>query len=777
MANYNPSATELLGIELNPNGASVLTIPSIGVGSAIRVRSLAAETINQVRLWLDAVTIEGTFVLDIYVDGTELFTGDWTDYISTIYSANEDVSVSNLHGNIVDTAGLRYQNIDEDQSASGPDSGDYIYFNAGTYDAYYSFRFGSAGFTGRPIDVGWAWQVENSVLSPFTMTTALGPDLSGVFYPLRSFDMPPGVSVGEYSPQLLNPSTGLPWTAANVTAFDSTNEFACQIRNPDGSNHRLVCCDMRVRSVAENRVATGSITLGVGGAAYRDITVQAPGGGNWSKSNGVDYLYVFRRVSAAGAAKVGSLGISSPSVLVTNFYGYNVTLVDGLVTSKTGVNRLPGIIVRTTAPANSADSQSYPRHYEPTVTSSLTQTTEFSNAAVKLYGRLKFICKANGTPSQPLTVKVKRRSDNVQMGSTVTVTADALANNTTDAVISDITDIGNGWKLVDAALGTPVTLAASTQYYVEWTTTGDDSYSLLGLDQTSGLGALGFGGTTDRGTDTAGTEQNHMDIWFQFSTVPTAPTNLAAALGTQTITTDGSPEVPTTLQRVQLTWSATALGGSFSRYDIARSEDGGATWHIFASPSAEATVSRHDYEMIRAGTVVRYKMRVVRVDGAASGWTSEVTVTPAKLPIDTWAFVSNEDPTLNLVYKKVQGIDYTFPDANEVELHPVSGANYFMALQPEEDRGVQGQLMLVVSSLSSYNQSTNPLGWAAFTRLRTLARGLGLSYTCILDPYGNRVLAKLTVPNAPYQSPTVFWYAMVNFWQVTDVFSKPTAGS
>ena len=100
------------------------------------------------------------------------------------------------------------------------------------------------------------------------------------------------------------------------------------------------------------------------------------------------------------------------------------------------------------------------------------------------------------------------------------------------------------------------------------------------------------------------------------------------------------------IQYAEATWTPTSLAGDFARYEIQRSEDGGATWDTLAKITSEAVFLYRDYESTR-GRAARYRIRVVRTDGAASGWSSpdEIVVVPRAA---RWQFLSNEAPELGL---------------------------------------------------------------------------------------------------------------------------------
>jgi len=180
-----------------------------------------------------------------------------------------------------------------------------------------------------------------------------------------------------------------------------------------------------------------------------------------------------------------------------------------------------------------------------------------------------------------------------------------------------------------------------------------------------------------------------------------------------------------------------------------------------------------DFEA-KHNTASKYRIRVFRNDGAFSAWSSVATALTGILLTDVWSFVSNEKPRLSCIFYKEGGVDYEFPNADEVEFHPVFGKDFYVVLQPTENRGVRFDITVVLSSLNSMSDGSNPLGWALYNNLRALAEDPDLSYVCVHDPYNNRLLAKLTVPTGPYPTPGTFWYATIHVTQITEEFSTPT---
>jgi len=773
MANYNPNATETLGPELLAAVQAQATVNSSGAGVATSILSLGAETINEVRPFLARCDVAGTFVVEVY-PSTAIpdAQGGLGGALENTYNMNEDVTVTNVTGVAVNTAGNRYQNLDEGAGVYNP--ADYIRPTTDGTAMVYEGRVGSAAYSGRPlyvtqravIDLVSAGGVASSQFN-------LGLNLGGVVYGHTSSDVH-NVTTFTGPAQVTfeatwyrNPSNNLPWTVADIQSFDSTNELYFQMIAPGFwhfgpfSTEHLVAMDLVVGTVTETRVAIASATLSTFSTpAYTNFTLTAIGGGNWSKSNAVNYYYILRRTSKTGSVTLQGVSLTEASP-ITNFAGFSVTLDGGMPTAVSNLSRWYGFVVRTSAPADSADSCAVAGLVEEPITTGVTCTTEFSNAAAKTYGIVTVLVKYTGAINQSLDVLIKRRSDNVQFGSTFTITK---------AMVDALPDVGGGFKKLKFQLASSATLAAATQYYWQFQTVATiGSWYVVNL-YTGGVGALFFGGTTDRSTR-AGVENDSYDIQATLATIPTVPGSWAVSLANQTVPGDDSEGTLKTVQYANCTWAATSLAGLFSYYEIQRTEDAGTTWVTVAIITLEATVAWKDYEGKR-NVSCGYRIRVQRTDGAFSPWSSTQSQTPAKLASDVWSFVSNENQgALNCIYKKLSGGSYRFPSADEQELHPIFGQNYYLVQRPTEDRGAQTEISVVMSSLRSYNQGSNTLGWALYTRLRQLSTS-DLDYVCVHDPWGNRMLAVLAVPEAPIggEGP---WVAVIRIAQITDTFTTP----
>lgn len=569
MPNYNPSATETLGPEALLVGNTLQTVAAAGVGVAMRCPSLAAETINAVQLWMAKCDVGGTFALDIYPESS---LPDLQTPADIFYNMYEDVTITNVAGVANNTTGQRYQNIDE--GCTLYDTTDYIHAAVAGDPWLYEGRVGSAAYTGRPLSVTMRAVVHNSPAAGanYGSPILMGLDIGGVGWSQDSADshnVSTFRSAGVYpifATFYKNPSTGLPWTAAGIQAFDSTGALFFTFGGDKvHAEEHVVAMDLVVSSVTERRVATGTLNLTpFSTGQWKTWTIAAVGGGNWSKANATNYIYVLRRVSPAGSATLQSMVLGQSS-LVTGFKGYDASVDSGMTTGLVDGNRWQGIIIRTTAPADSADSQVYAAMDQSVVTNAYTETTEFSNAAAKTYGVMNVLLSCTDDVNATLYATLKRRSDNAVMGSAVSIGK---------AQFDILPDLGNGWKKWTAVMTTPAVLAAGVQYYWQFTSSATVGSWSVARYSSGGIGtALTFGGTTDQGTF-YGTEDPSSDLAVNFSTIPDVTFLFVASRQTELFPGDNSEgTTQNKADYMALQWFPTGFGSTFGYYEIQRQEN------------------------------------------------------------------------------------------------------------------------------------------------------------------------------------------------------------
>lgn len=793
MGNFNPAAPTKLGLQWLPTLVQSAVIDNFGKAVIARVPSVAAENIGTARLWVPvAEAANRRWELEVTLEADEA--PDMGSLIESIANPNEDVTVTSVTGSPTNTVGNRYQNIDDAVPPSFPPGSDYIEFTT-VSSSTYEGRMNTAGLslTGRRILAvtlvfGYSWPTGN------TLTWAQagflsGLNIGGTVYGVNSADEPfasggaflsnlgvaAGTAYGESrATWYVNPSTGDPWSIADVQSFDSTNEFTARAYYIVGisTNARLHYAYMIVAHVPENRVARGARSGA--SAGWNDWTLTTPTGGTWAKANGSTYSYILRRSGLANAG-AGSLQLRALDAGELVPMGHGSVLAGALGTYRnvttateaidTGTAALP-IIPRTTVPADSNDAQPYSNDVQATTSEAIVRTgqnadQEISGATADDYGLVEAILKHGGAPTADLTLGVFRRSDNVQMGGTLTIT---------QAEIDALPDIGGGWKLYSGTLPVLATLAGATQYYLRFSSSTADTaaarWKVLALF-TGGQGnGQTYGGTTDIATLNGG-DDSTADLAVTLATVPDPPADPEVTDAGFALDGDGSDCSLTTLFVPRISWVATALGAEFDYYELQRSDDGGTTWDTIVHIETESAFSFDDIAAPR-NVQSCYRVRVVRTDGAVSDWSPTVCLTPADPTCGAaaWLFMTPHAPERSVAYNLPPEQEYEFLTAENIVRRQLHGRNYQVAFVPLENRGVRFTIELLVSV-----DQTNPPGGrgvAAFLPLRALAEATDLPYVVVLDHEGNRWYASIRLLTGRKTEPFGFHRATVEVVEIED---------
>lgn len=762
MADFNPGTTATKGLQWPVDTESSVTLDAVTKAACMSILQTTAQNIGTVRVWVgEKPTNGGSYELEVYDNETAVP----ANLATTAYRPNEDVAIgAGWTGVPTNTAGNRYTNIDE----AVLDLADYLQYLATSSSAVSSrFRLATAGvLTGKRIH-----SVTLNAVCEMTAGTdgRLGMELSpsgAVGGVLSAQSLGPGV-VTLQRVYTYNEQSGRAWTLADLQALDGAGHFDLQARFPSGSGTlRVYQVWIDVVYMDENRIALGALSgSGVTANAWNAITVTTPTGGTWGKDGAGRHLYLLRRISSTGSIVIPRL---ANDVAPNPATGFAPTLdpTYGYVTSMGAASAAPyvfGLIQRTTAPAESVDSQPYVLLLEAAVQNGQDAEQEFSNAAAANYKVIAGARVKSNAADADLLVKIKRRSDNVQLGSTLTFTK---------AEIDALADEGSGWRNLTGRMAAAATLAAATQYYIEFSSASTaPGWSVVALDTGDQGNGATFGGTTDRGL-VNGLEADRYDLPVTAQTVPTTPANFAGAQLDQALEVPDDPagcEV-SAIEYAHLTWTATALGGTFLRYEIERSNDGGTTWENIANLTPEATAAFDDYESTRkqGGFSVKYRLRVVRTDGSQSDWSATVSVTIAPQCCEM-VFTSNIEPSLNLAYNRPPEIEYKFLSGDAVVLQQLYGVDYQAAFIPTEERGVVFSVPLNVNLVAT---PAGTGGVSVFAPLRALSRA-DLPYVSVTDHYGNRFLANLRITTGNEEQPDHIYIGDIVVTQITDTPVSP----
>jgi len=754
VSDWNPNSTQTKGMEWGVLLSGAYTVPGQFV-PAIALRQTVSEATGFARVALGTRgATGGLYVVEAYDNETAVPAN-----VTTLQAQpNEDVSgmgtglwVEESHA-----TGTIYTQIDEVGAAN---LADYIQLDVPLGGVIYNGRLNTGGLTltGKRI---LAVRLNAVVVVAGAAALEFGLNLSGSKYVGRT-NIVNVVNQPVSATWLYNPATKLPWRIADVQALDTSDEYYLDGGAFPGAYLAVYQVWLDVVICDENRLAFGVLDDTLGALtpnAWNTVTLTTPTAGTWTKDGAGYHLYLMRRLNSTGSFNVPFLE-SWDHVAPNPAHNYNPVLDPTYGYATAMGSALPAVLplfTRTTAPADSVDGQPYARTQLATVRNGQPAEMEFSNAAAANYGLLRFLVHPHSATGS-LLVTVKRRSDNVQIGGTLTVTPASLSAQTR------VPNTAYYW--IQGQLSSVAGLAAATQYYLQFTTsssgTGEDYWSVVVAD-TNGSGSVaGFGGTTDRALSN-GSELDAYDIYATLSTVPVAPANFTATLTTQTVA--ASICGITTIQRASLAWTATALGAGFTRYDIARSLDGGTTWTTFRQITTEATATAIDYEA-PFGIAVQYRIRVVRSDGAVGDWSSVGTVTKNSTNCVLY-LVSNYDPTYNMVLDYQPDVDYDFLESADRVTHPIYGQDDNLSFIPLEDRGTRANWKITVE-FNGTGQTAQ--GKAAFTSLRNIAKA-PLPYVRVLDLYGNTMAATLAVPSGTQFMPGRVYSAEVNATEVVDTF-------
>lgn len=778
---WNPSAPATLGIEWAPHVESVVPLTTTTDCLAWLVRSTVAETISGVYLphtWTGPSSGWGKLVVDVYNLSD---TGAGSPPTETRYSPNEDKAIGNLYAPVPGTWGSTlslgngYTKIDDGAS---PGDSDWLAFPGGSL---LRMAFGTSGFTGRPSAVsfdvrafGYAGQNGKLDVELYNGTTRVSK-LGTITPPADGADWPSGLRTYRLGPFTTNPLTGLPWTQADIVSFDTGTNLLIQLTGPTSST-AVSWLSMIVASGSDKRVATGSTTVQTAPPAGPQTGLVASFASNWSKASATDYLLVARRLNPTSSAQPlipQPVYLDGRTACPHGQGAVQSATIDasGLVAdvgTPHPTRTVPFWLARTDGAA-SADSQPY---WDIDALPVYTGNGTFQDLvgastgiAYKLVTALVAIDPAN-PPAANVVVKLKRTSDNVQLGGDGTLTVANLAAGV-DLGVATLAGRTVALYRVQVMLAASATLAAATEYYLEWTSSTSSSapwYTVWadGTASHSLTGDVTYGGTGVVAWSTPAVSHERATFLQTLSGVPSAPSSITVTKTTTTI--NGA-----TVDYAAVSWvSGGSLGASFARWEVERSEDGGTTWSPIATVSTEATIAFSDYQSAR-GVAVKYRVRVVRADGVPSDWTTQSgTITPAAYP-GSWAlFTSNGDPAVTVGFTP-DGIGWTaeFLSAEETTFVALHDEDYQAAFRPLEERGARWKWKLQV-----HTAATAPAvghGIRVFDALRSAARARGT--LCLHTADGERFFGALQVWTGDRDFATGAYFAEVTFTETTGTAS------
>lgn len=507
-----------LGWPVTRKGGSVVDGRRV---AAARIIPTATQTVTDVDLYVDKVVGSGSYRCDVWKE-SDL---PWAALTST-FRPNEDQN--NAGGWAQSTGASLFGVIDE----AVLDKTDYVYLIPPVAAAGFTVCVGSAAGLGAGAQI--VTSVELHAVVGITLPTtpgAEGATFEGTIntnyvHPTTQFVTPAMGDIELTWIWTVNPATGVAWTEAEIVALDDGASATSGVgvtsfssNGPGAGSDRTKVYDLWVvvNYYNDARLATADLTISTAGWKTWDTA-------NFTKTNAQNIVAVVSRVSGSGSLVVpaldsGALAPSSPGAYrPTLDSAGNVTALNTLLTQAHP-------IIFPVAGAASIDSQPYVDLVRSPVDAGHTIQQEFTADATDSRQWVKVVLGStrHQLPGASLTVKIRQRSDNTQVGGTGTITAERIA------------DAPYPLQAIDVVLASAAALTNGTQYYVELasTATAGQGWDVAVLDAKAPLVtgySAGFGAGTDRATISA-VEYNDLDAVVVVGTVPTAPTGMAAVGG------------------------------------------------------------------------------------------------------------------------------------------------------------------------------------------------------------------------------------------------------
>lgn len=806
MAGFNPNAPCATGLEWFPTGQFYIAVNGDIVDDNTMewiVDSTAAETVDAVwvpaqsttaRLSDAARALRGGYEIEVW-DAGELGA---TTVTETVYVPVADAALHPAPDALGYPSGGPfspsniYQTVDNTVLVPGLYDGTYtiqdadflspVFGAAGNYTFLVSSAIGTAHAGQQVIGLRVEALCDQIIALGLTAGATVSPFLvvNGVRYvgPSRVYSGPqPGGQLVAHT-WTANPATGVSWKASDLAAFGAAGSTAAGVAiaaNGNANNLPIVyTLNLTVVTRPETRKAYGALVNPRPG--WNRVPLTAPDGtDNWPKGTGI-YLVSFRRKTGSG------------TFLIPGIVGEAVHQTQSVFTQFSPLTRQPTewsyidkpatapILFQTTAPAISVDSQPYAAatdyfpaltfdgrtgEYWPalgvrnawcTVEAGQTVAQELTVGATADFSWVRFMASLSPfafTGSALLqTLYVRLRNSGGTLLDQIEFTWDDLRRAQREQGAAN-----GSFVLLEGAFDTTA-LASGDQVTVEFANqqpfnAGWRLMMLSTLDQAitggppAGTEAATYGGVTDtlrvNGSSSA---YEHADLAVTLHQLVDAPTGLAA-------TWDEVDCVGV----ASLSWSAFPADacGDAAEWHIDRRDNGG-DWFRIAEIVDGNAVSFDDYEVLRYGTV-DYRLRVRRVDGAVSPWSTSVQVTTASTCCG-YVFTSNHEPGLTVWYDDLAPRTYDFVDnRTAVQLQGRDGSVVFGEL---EDRFESITVTLLVAAEGGRGGTTAayPDGRRAFDPLLILAGNkldpdtgtkVALPYVCVLDNDGNRWFASVVV--------------------------------
>lgn len=585
-----------------------------------------------------------------------------------------------------------------------------------------------------------------------------------------------------------NPSVGCSWKVPEIDDFDSSGGSSTVgiVIEPTGSSNNLAAllalkAVVGYQDVDDHREAYGCLAdpeenVRTGWTTFE--LFQPDGTPGWAKANATDYVFVIRRRTGRGFLQVRSLEADKvpPHVWTPIEVAlYNTTnRVFGYEESGVGV---PSMLLETSS-ATSEDSLGYMsvdgdgggqislREWTKVNTAqSLIQ--ELTPSVTDSFSWMRVLVRMEAyNTEETLTLRVKRRSDDVQFGGDVTVTPSDL----------EPPKFGPGaWQDIGDVINPAASLVSGTQYYVEATCPAAEGLgwevqvvSSLPLDWPQGappadVGDVLFGDGVDE-VEIDSVEYSTMTVCATLHTQEDPPANFSAA----------GQELTDCINFIRLSWDATNLVdcGGFLRYEIERFDTRDQVWQRIADITTQSVEEMDDHEL-RRNVDTTYRLRVVRADGAPSDW-STLSPIQATMGCCGYIFTSNLIPDLSVWYDEhVEGIR-PFTPIEEVTVQRFSGRKFSVGFHSLDDGGWSLDTTLMIAAdngIAPVTPTTTPglRAWDNILNMVRPSRGALLPYVTLLNQDGDRLFATVQTSNAEREETGGIYRLDLTATQVTDV--------
>lgn len=788
--NWGPHAPGALGLEWWPTFGGTQPIAQNTAGFVQQLRSTVAETIGALRLAVasDPANASPFFMLVDVIEAGDEFPVAPGAHSTVSYAPNLDEDIGNWLTNAAGAVNL-WARID-DPVTYPPTGTDYIRHRNATASAY-RCSVGSAAF---PLAARVLRLSVESVISLDTAGSDFTPRLVGfTLYhdPSSTTYQIPGntytataftpnkvlsISCGE-----VNPLTERPWSAADVREFDN-GDWQLRVNTSGGSatgGAAVHSLSLKVEYIpTDNRAAVGIYNRPAGALPLvieTDEVVQPDGAGdwavNWTKPVTGDFLFIPRW----GRASMVELGATPGNDLgwYTGYQdlgpggnpaGVSFPVVPGMVgdvITPTSVGlmseafdgssrRAARLVLRTTAPADSNDSQPYLNRFDSTlfrtVHSAQTIGQRITPNSSQSYLGVRFVVQPPTTGDTVLTARVHRVSDDAAMSGPFTITASEARA---------LPDIGGGLRYVEGFFDSAGALVSGTQYEARLSTNAvSPSGWVVILPFASGASGPTYAGGSGTGSGDsarlnglAGSSLTDQDAMITLLIQPTAPAAAEALVMKRTLAGGGMLCTPEAVDHIVVEWTATTLASAFDRYEVERlDDDGTGEWRSVAVVTSAETENRFaDWETPR-GLAVKYRVRVVANTAAFSAWT-ETQWAKAEAYGAELIFTSNARPDLTVVVDYEPEVATEFPDHDDDEVVPVYGADFALTFINPRDRGIINTYRLIIHAAGRpCDDYGRPLpDNDVWDPIRAITRAVDIPYVVVLDATGNRELCHVTL--------------------------------